>query len=325
MLCKQVPPEDSALDMNYLFSIIIPTYKRSKELSVALDSLCRQKNSFSNFEVVIINDGSPDGYELSEFYSVLDITYAVNEQNLGVAASRNKAVTLAVGKWLLFLDDDDQMENNYLYILANHIEKYPMCQCFWSSVEIKKSLSENSEIRYYTSKANTYQMILKQFLSIGLSFGVAMRKDFFMEIGMLDTSFTVGEDTELFLRAVEFGVTPYPIESIGIIKNEAHKNRLSFDYRLYSELNVYEKMFSRHHKTLCKYIKIYSSLLFWAYKVHLLNGNSDKAHKIFVQLELMGFPSTHIANCYSKGKDLSDKYLSLSQIQDITYDLPPKT
>lgn len=294
--------------MDYLFSIIIPTYKRPEKLSLALESLRRQKQCYADFEVVIVNDGPTDDYDLNDFYASLNINYQVNEQNLGVSASRNRAATLARGQWLVFLDDDDQMEENYLYILMKHIRENPLNQCFWSSVEIQKSPSEQNERRSYSAKNKTQSQILKQFLSIGLSFGVAIRKDFFIEVGMLDTNFKVGEDTDLFLRAIEYGVNPYPIESIGVIKNEEHAERLSFDYHLYSELDIYEKIFERHHLTLCKYKQIYSALLFWAYKVHLLNGNIRKGQKIFDQLISMGFPSPYISYCYSEGIELSDEF-----------------
>lgn len=295
--------------MDYLFSIIIPTYKRPEKLSLALDSLRRQKKCSACFEVVIVNDGPTDVYEPNKFETSLNINYQVNEKNLGVSASRNRAATLAKGQWLVFLDDDDQMEESYLYTLMKHIKDNPLNQCFWSGVEIQKSLPENNEQRLYTSKNKTYSQILKQFLSIGLSFGVAIRKDFFLEIGMLDTNFKVGEDTDLFLRAIEYDVMPYPIESIGVIKNEEHADRLSFDYRLYSELDIYEKIFERHHLTLCKYKEIYSALLFWAYRVHLLNGNIQKGQKIFDQLASMGFPPSYISHCYSEGVELSEEYL----------------
>jgi len=295
--------------MDYLFSIIIPTYKRPEKLSVALGSLRRQKQCDADFEVIIINDGPTDGYESSSLGISLNISYSVNERNLGVSASRNRAVNLATGRWLVFLDDDDEMEDNYLSMLTKHVRENPLNQCFWSGIEIQKSPPERNEQRFYTSKNKTPLQILKQFLSIGLSFGVAIRRDFFLEIGMLDENFKVGEDTELFLRAIEHNVTPYPIESIGIIKNEYHTDRLSFNYQLYSELNIYEKIFERHHLTLCKHKKIYLALLFWAYRVHLLNGSIHKGQKIFSQIVSMGVPSSHIKNCYSEGIELSEEYL----------------
>lgn len=297
--------------MNYLFSIIIPTFKRPEKLSTALNSLLQQKKINKTFEVIIINDGSTDGYEPSNFDASLNINYFVNERNMGVAASRNRAANLAAGKWLVFLDDDDQMEENYLSILMKHIEENPLNQCFWSGVEIRKPLAEKSERRLYTSKDKTPTQILKQFLSIGMSFGVAIRKDFFLEIGMFDIDLKVGEDTDLFLRAIEYGVDPYPIESIGIIKNEEHNDRLAFNHHLYSDLDINEKIFERHHLTLCKYKKIYSDLLFWAYGVHLSNGNIHKGKKFFDQIVSMGYPSSHILHCHSEGIELSEEYLCL--------------
>lgn len=295
--------------MDYLFSIIIPTYKRPEKLAIALDSLRRQIQCNIDFEVIIINDGPTCGYEPNSFSASLNVNYYVNEYNLGVSASRNRAANLATGQWLVFLDDDDQMEEHYLSILSNHIKQHPLSQCFWSGVKVKKSPPKENEYKLYTSQNKTPLQILKQFLTIGLSYGVAIRRDFFLNIGMLDTDFKVGEDTEFFLRAIEHNVNPYPIESIGIIKNEEHTDRLSFDYRLYSELDIYEKIFSRHQLTLNKHKQIYSDILFWAYKVHLLNGNLQKGYKLFDLLVSMGFPSPHIAHCYSEGIELSEEYL----------------
>ncbi len=87
-------------------SVIIPAYKISPFVRETLDSVFSQ--TFTDFEAIIVNDGSPDTAELErELEPFSDrIVYAV-QANLGASQARNSAICLARGEWLAFLDGDD--------------------------------------------------------------------------------------------------------------------------------------------------------------------------------------------------------------------------
>lgn len=91
---------------NELVSIIIPVYNGEKYLSACLDSIFQQ--SFQDYKVYIINDGSTDRTsEILETYTEHPKVSIINQDNAGVSAARNKGLELVVGEYVVFLDADD--------------------------------------------------------------------------------------------------------------------------------------------------------------------------------------------------------------------------
>lgn len=87
-------------------SILIPVYNGAPFLKETIDSILNQ--SFTNFELILLNDASPDNSEeIIKRYTDSRIRYYQNEKNLGISASRNKLMDLAQGEYWIVMDDDD--------------------------------------------------------------------------------------------------------------------------------------------------------------------------------------------------------------------------
>lgn len=83
------------------------TYQRAEMLPQAIESILSQ--TFSDFEFIIINDGSSDDTdEVVAHYNDSRIRYYRNDRNRGIAFSRNRAASLARGKYIMIMDDDDR-------------------------------------------------------------------------------------------------------------------------------------------------------------------------------------------------------------------------
>jgi glycosyltransferase involved in cell wall biosynthesis len=97
-----------------MISIIIPVYNASKYISKCLESVICQ--TYNNFEVVIVNDGSTDNsLEICNKYSLQDYRIKiVNKENGGVSSSRNIGIEKSSGDWITFLDADDWFEPDCL-------------------------------------------------------------------------------------------------------------------------------------------------------------------------------------------------------------------
>ena len=93
--------------MKDLISIIIPCYNAEKCLSISLNSVREQ--SYKDLEIIIVNDGSKDGtLEVANAYANIDNRVKViTQENAGVSVARNNGVSLAKGKFIMFLDADD--------------------------------------------------------------------------------------------------------------------------------------------------------------------------------------------------------------------------
>ncbi len=91
------------------FSIIVPVYNTEKYLKRCLDSISKQ--SFTDYEVIIVNDGSTDNSSniISKYpYKV------INQENQGLSMARNNGVKVSSGDYLIFLDSDDYIEKDLL-------------------------------------------------------------------------------------------------------------------------------------------------------------------------------------------------------------------
>lgn len=105
-------------------SIIIPVYNAGSFLRESLDSVFRQ--SFSDFEIILVNDGSTD--ESSDIINDYQTQYqnkvrVLSQGNSGQSTARNEGLRLASGKYIAFIDADDLITDDYLECLYNAAEK----------------------------------------------------------------------------------------------------------------------------------------------------------------------------------------------------------
>lgn len=115
--------ERNSMDID--FSIIIPIYNAEKFLYCCLNSISGQ--TFINFEVWLINDGSTDNSSqiCMEYVQKDPRFHYLLQKNSGVSAARNKGLNFAHGKWILFVDADDYLVNNYLAHFYTRIQENP--------------------------------------------------------------------------------------------------------------------------------------------------------------------------------------------------------
>lgn len=103
-------------------SIIMPVYNAEKYLRDTLESVKNQ--SFKDFELVVVNDGSSDSSVqiISEYYDDINIRL-INQKNSGVSTARNVGIEKSSGKYIAFLDADDIMHPEFLNIMYKSILK----------------------------------------------------------------------------------------------------------------------------------------------------------------------------------------------------------
>lgn len=102
------------MENQFLISIIVPCYNQAQYLDECLQSVLDQ--IYINWECIIINDGSPDNTdEIASEWVKKDSRFRyIYQNNLGVAAARNNGIDNALGEWILPLDGDDKISENYL-------------------------------------------------------------------------------------------------------------------------------------------------------------------------------------------------------------------
>jgi glycosyltransferase involved in cell wall biosynthesis len=118
-----------------LASIIIPIYNRSHVVSRAIESVFKQ--SYSNWELIIIDDGSTDGLAevLSAFMKDRRVRYRF-EENRGVSAARNEGIRISRGEYLFFLDSDDEFLPDKLEFQIAEMCKFSNSVSICGSIDI---------------------------------------------------------------------------------------------------------------------------------------------------------------------------------------------
>lgn len=146
-------------------SVIVPVYNVEQYLSRCLDSIINQ--TYRNFEVILVDDGSPDKCpEICDYYALQDNRIKViHKENGGLADARNVGLKASSGEFITFIDSDDFVSLCYLEVLLDGITRYNAdisigtFRRFESEIEIKnflinddwKTLSKIEAFQNYTS------------------------------------------------------------------------------------------------------------------------------------------------------------------------------
>ena len=104
-------------------SVIVPVYNSEKYIGTCIESILKQ--TFSDFELILINDGSKDkSLDILRKYEKKDKRIRVIDQkNMGVANTRNKGIGLAKGEYVTFIDNDDYIDEDYLEQFFKYSDK----------------------------------------------------------------------------------------------------------------------------------------------------------------------------------------------------------
>ncbi len=188
-------------------SVIIPLYNKEKAVKGTLESLLQQ--TFQDFEVIIVDDGSTDN-SVQVVKEVSDQRIKLfQKENEGVSHTRNKAVAKATASHIAFLDADDLWESNHLEELWTLIQKFPEAGLYCAAYQ--KKYNEQLTLPFSSAlvkKPKNWQGYVDDFFEASLTdciawtSAVAMPKGVFEALGGFDTSIThgAGEDTDLWMR-----------------------------------------------------------------------------------------------------------------------------
>ncbi len=122
-----------------LISIIMPVYNAEKYVKKAVESVIKQ--SYTHFELIIVDDGSTDrsAYICEELAKNDSRIRVIHKKNSGVSSARNTGIQYSLGKYITFIDDDDEYDEKYCEILLNSIEKHnaDIIKCGRKNITIK--------------------------------------------------------------------------------------------------------------------------------------------------------------------------------------------
>lgn len=190
--------------MKPFFSIIIPLYNKATYITETLKTVINQ--SFTDFEIIIINDGSTDN-SIEQIESFNDKRIKIiNQKNQGAAAARNKGINEAKSDLIVFLDADDLWLNNHLEELKKLYQDFPNCGMYCNRHKTKISNNKLIPNSYSNSITDDFRGVIPDYFEASLvnrvSFtsSVMIPKVILKKHNGFDIHLSNGEDTDLWTR-----------------------------------------------------------------------------------------------------------------------------
>jgi glycosyltransferase involved in cell wall biosynthesis len=235
------------------FTVVITTKNRPDYLREAINSVVQQQN-MPRARLLIIDDGSdvPVNHQLDE-HLLNACTVLRNEESIGVSAARNQGMQATDTEWLLFLDDDDWLADNFLAEMANTTESTPKPDFIWPSRTMVYEDKGAHAARHVTAPCaretqNSDEVLAGLFDAT--SSGMAFRRSSLLQVGGFDEGLTVSEDRDLIFKLLAKGYCARP-EQAAVLFFRIHGGpRLSRDEKSERQARADLTVLSRHKQFL---------------------------------------------------------------------------
>ncbi len=224
-------------------SVIIPCFNQGKFVDDAVESVLNQ--TFQNFEIIIINDGSSDTFtnNLLKNYKKPK-TKVIHTSNQGVSSARNTAIAMARGKYILPLDADDKIANTYLEKAVKILDDNPKIGIVYCEAELFGIKNEKWSLPAYK-----FPKILTRNCIFVSGF---FRKTDWQKTKGYSTEMKHGfEDWEFWLSLIELGVEIYRIPEILFYYRQTSNSR-STKMGKKREKQAIQNLFNFHPKLYAK-------------------------------------------------------------------------
>ena len=190
-------------------SVVIPAYNVAPYISETLATVFAQ--TFSDFEVIIVNDGSPDTeeFELAIMPYRERVRY-LKQENRGASAARNTGLRAALGELIAFLDADDLWSPDYLKEQVKFIRQYGCdlacadAMIFGVSADAGRSYMDSLMESAPPKGLVTFLELVNADRSL-ITSGVVVRRDLVLEVGLFDEALRNAQDFDLWLRLARHG------------------------------------------------------------------------------------------------------------------------
>ena len=230
-------------------SVVIPAYRASLDIAVALDSVFSQ--TFAPFEVIVVNDGSPDTPALEAALARYrsSIRYLA-QSNRGAGAARNTGIRVARGRYIAFLDADDSWTPDFLARQVAYLEANPGCALVYADARVsgESPLAGRRVMETAPSTGDvTLISLIEQRCNVLLS-TVVMHREPLFEAGLFEESLRRGQDFDLWLRLALRGAT-FSYQPLVLAERRVRAEGLSADAiaEIQRSLHVLDRFGRRHH------------------------------------------------------------------------------
>lgn len=186
------------------FSVVIPLYNKEHYIEKTIKSVLNQ--TFQDFEVIVVNDGSTDS-SLDVAQTIKsDKVKIISQKNAGVAVARNTGIEHAYAKYIAFLDADDEWHPEYLQTIDALTEKFPTSDMFVTAYRIRMGSGKY----HYSARLSNEPICLKSYWNtfknaydIVWTSATVIDKNAIIKAGMFTPGEKIGQDLDLWARVAK--------------------------------------------------------------------------------------------------------------------------
>jgi GT2 family glycosyltransferase len=212
-----------------LVSVIVPAYRSAESIGATLDSVLEQ--TFKDYEIIVVNDGSPDSEALEQALEAYrDRIVYLRQENQGPAGARNTGILAARGTYTALLDSDDMWAPEHLTSQVAVLEADPSIDMVYADARIVGDVPEagRTVMEFCPSKGEvTFESLVSRECTVHICVSVC-RRDALVRAGLFDAAFRGTEDIDMWLRiAAQGGRIAYQRRVLGCYRR--HAGSLSSD------------------------------------------------------------------------------------------------
>lgn len=269
--------------MDPSFAIVIPTCDRPLQIRSAVRSALTA-SAVGNGAVFVVDDGKEHAAAESLIdFSDSRLVIVKNTGRHGAGAARNFALRHLSQDIVFFLDDDDVITPDYCDRVLRNAVHHPTAPSFGHSAAVDRGRVRRKNLKQGPIPNNAP---LKYRLT-GLGMGVWIRRNVFHQVGGIDETIRVNEDTEFFLRLATMQLGGWYEAKPGVIlrpqepgPNDQQSITSATDARFRAE--GFEAMLVKHHKLLSSEPALRRSFIFRAAKYRVRSGDTQAAHAVIM-------------------------------------------
>ena len=209
------------------FSVVIPLYNKEHYIEATIRSVLSQ--TCQDFEVIVVDDGSKDNsLALARKYES-DRVRIIAQENQGVSVARNTGIENARGKFIAFLDADDQWQANYLATIQGLTDQYPESDIFVTAYTVDMG---NGKVHYSTRLEPETGCLPSYWLTLAKGYdfvwtsATVIRRSALIRAGLFKPGEKIGQDLDMWARVAR------------INPRVAYSNKLCVYYNRAAESNA---------------------------------------------------------------------------------------
>ena len=258
-------------------TVVIPAYNAMTYLPETLDSVLRQ--TFTDFEVLIVNDGSTDSIESWLTTVNDDRVILISQANQGLPGARNMGITEAQGEYIAFIDADDLWEPTKLEKQVQCLEAKPEVGLVYAwTLLIDRHGNSTGTVTAAQVEGNVWEKLLLGDV-VGSGSAAMVRRSCFDGVGLFDPDLTSIEDCDMWVRIAAH--YPFAVIKEVLIFYRQHSTSMSKDYDRMaqnSRLKIEKKFVQVPFELLYLRPRAYGHAFLWlAWKIMFDGGAIDRA------------------------------------------------